>query len=173
MWPTLDITKVSLATGTKYFSLAFIVADSTGNPSWGGVVPLSQQWYLSYITSLRSMNGDVIISFGGATGTTLAQASSSVAELQAKYQSVLNMYNAKRIDFDVEGANMLDYAANDRRAQALVKLKAANPGLIISYTLPTTTTGLDLYGVNVIRSIYNSGLSLDVLNIMAMVRILF
>ena len=119
------------------------------------------------------MNGDVIISFGGATGTTLAQASSSVAELQAKYQSVLNMYNAKRIDFDVEGANMLDYAANDRRAQALVKLKAANPGLIISYTLPTTTTGLDLYGVNVIRSIYNSGLSLDVLNIMAMVRILF
>ena len=170
LWPTLDVTKISLATGIKYFSLAFLVADSAGNPSWGGAVPLSQQWYLSYVTALRAMGGDVIISFGGATGLTLAQVTTSVSDLQAKYQQVINMYGVKMLDFDIEGANMVDTAANDRRAQALVRLKAANPGLIISYTLPSTTTGLDWYGLSVVQSIYNNGLSLDICNIMAMVR---
>lgn len=168
LWPTLDVTAIAKATGQKYFTLAFIVADGTGQPSWGGSVPLSQQWYMSYITSLRAMGGDVIISFGGATGQELATVAKDVATLQGQIQQVINMYKPKRIDFDVEGAALANTAANILRAKALVAIKAANPGIIITYTLPVTPTGLDGYGVGFLNAVASNGGVVDVLNIMAM-----
>jgi len=74
------------------------------------------------------------------------------------------MYGVKRLDYDIVGANLLDVAANDRRAQALVRLKAANPGLINSYTLPTTTTGLSWIGLIIAQS-NNNGFSRMNLNL--------
>jgi len=47
-------------------------------------------------------------------------------------------------------------------------LKAANPKLVISYTLPVLPTGLVPSGVNILTSAKADGLSLDVVNIMAM-----
>jgi hypothetical protein len=36
-------------TGQKYYTLAFITSDGNGNPAWGGVVPLSEDYYLDEI----------------------------------------------------------------------------------------------------------------------------
>jgi hypothetical protein len=67
-WPTLDVSVVAKATGVKHYTLAFIVADQKNQPAWAGVIPLSNNFYASQIASLRALGGDVIISFGGATG---------------------------------------------------------------------------------------------------------
>ena len=68
LWPTLDASVVAKATGVKRFTLAFVVADTTKQPSWGGVIPMSQNFYMNELANLRAVGGDVIISFGGANG---------------------------------------------------------------------------------------------------------
>lgn len=71
-WPTLDVSAVAKATGVKHYTLAFIVADQKDQPAWAGIIPLTDNFYSKQIESLRSLGGDVIISFGGATGKVLS-----------------------------------------------------------------------------------------------------
>ena len=52
--------------------LKVIIADNSGNPSFGGAYPLNSNWFLDKVTALRNIGGDVIISFGGAAGSELA-----------------------------------------------------------------------------------------------------
>ena len=55
------------------------------------------------------------------------------------------------------------------RDQALVGLKNANPGLIISYTIPVEPTGLVAGdGLNLLTSAKSDGVALSVVNIMTM-----
>jgi chitodextrinase len=176
-WQLLNIQQQS---GIKVFTLGFVVGNGGCTPTWGGVgatvandtLP-NGTTMLSIIQGIRAAGGDVIISFGGASGTELALGCSTVASLQAAYQSVLNKYSVNsstrvRIDLDIEGGAILDQASINRRNQALVGLKAANPSLVISYTLPVLPTGLVASGVNMLNSIKASGLNVNVINIMAM-----
>jgi hypothetical protein len=73
-WPTLDVSVVAKATGVKYYTLAFIVADQKDRPAWAGIIPLTDNFYANQIQSLRALGGDVIISFGGATGKNFFEA---------------------------------------------------------------------------------------------------
>ena len=168
LWPTHDINKVSAAAGTKWFTLSYIVADSLSNPSWGGNVLMGEKFYMDYITKLRDNGGEVIISFGGPEGKTLAQTNTDLALLQQKYQDVINAYSLKWIDFGINGAALSDTAANDRRSKALSGLRKYNPGLKISFTLPATPTGLTAPAVDVLKSAKNNGLALDVVNVLAL-----
>ncbi|HEV2989877.1 MAG TPA: chitinase, partial [Candidatus Angelobacter sp.] len=122
----------------------------------------------SFITPLQNAGGSVIISFGGAAGTELGQACSTAAAVQAQYQAVINKYGVKMLDFDIEGAPIADTAAVDRRNVALAALQKANPGLIISYTLPVLPTGLTQDGINLMVNAKSHGVNVNVLNIMTM-----
>lgn len=176
-WQLLNIQQQS---GIKVFTLGFVVGNGGCTPTWGGVgatvandtLP-NGTTMLSLIQGVRAAGGDVIISFGGASGTELALGCTTVSSLQAAYQSVLNKYSVNsstpvRLDFDIEGGAILDQASINRRNQALVGLKNANPNLVISYTLPVLPTGLVASGVNMLNSIKASGLNVNVINIMAM-----
>lgn len=176
-WQLLTIQQQS---GIKVFTLGFVVGNGGCTPTWGGVgatvandtLP-NGTTMLSLVQGIRAAGGDVIISFGGASGTELALGCTTVSSLQAAYQSVLNKYSVNsstpvRIDLDIEGGAILDQASINRRNQALIGLKNANPGLVISYTLPVLPTGLVASGVNMLNSIKASGLSVNVINIMAM-----
>ncbi len=176
-WQLLTIQQQS---GIRVFTLGFVVGNGGCTPTWGGVgatvandtLP-NGTTMLSLIQGVRAAGGDVIISFGGASGTELALGCTTVASLQAAYQSVLNKYSVNsstpvRLDFDIEGGAILDQASINRRNQALVGLKAANPNLVISYTLPVLPTGLVASGVNMLNSIKAAGLNVNVINIMAM-----
>lgn len=176
-WQLLTIQQQS---GIKVFTLGFVVGNGGCTPTWGGVgatvandtLP-NGTTILSLVQGIRAAGGDVIISFGGASGTELALGCSTAASLQAAYQSVLTKYSVNsstpvRIDLDIEGGAILDQASINRRNQALVGLKAANPNLVISYTLPVLPTGLVASGVNMLNSIKASGLNVNVINIMAM-----
>lgn len=176
-WQLLSIQQQS---GLRVFTLGFVVGNGGCTPTWGGVgatvandtLP-NGTTMLSLIQGIRAAGGDVIISFGGASGTELALGCTTVSSLQAAYQSVLNKYRVNsstpvRLDFDIEGGAVLDQASINRRNQALVGLKNANPGLVISYTLPVLPTGLVASGVNMLNSIRAAGLNVNVINIMAM-----
>ena len=168
LWPTHDINKVVSAAGTKWFTLAHIVSDSVSNPSWGGNVLMGEKFYGDYISKLRASGGDVIISFGGADGKTLAETNTDLALLQQKYQDVINAYSAKWLDFAIEATALANTAANDRRSKALVGLKKANPGLRITFTLPVTSAGLTPAAQELLKNAKANSLVVDVVNVLAM-----
>jgi len=86
LYPSFDIAAAAQNPGTKYFTLAFIVAagDTAGvdpltlNPTtlsaWGGqnTLRVNSNYMKSDIAALRAQGGDVMISFGGAANTELA-----------------------------------------------------------------------------------------------------
>ena len=167
-WNRTSVTNLANTTGHKFWTLAFIISNGSCTATWNGDTPLSSNLYLNDINSLRAMGGDVIISFGGAAGTELGQACTSVAALQAAYQSVITKYNLTWIDLDIEGAAIADAASVTRRNQAIRALQAANPSLRVSYTLPVTPTGLDGNGTNLLSNAKANGARVDVVNVMAM-----
>ena len=175
-----QLANIQTQSGIKVFTMGFVVGNGGCTPTWGGVgatvandtLP-NGNTILSQVQAIRAAGGDVIISFGGASGTELAQGCTTVSSLQSAYQSVLNKYSVNsstpvRLDFDIEGGATTDQTSITRRNQALKNLKSANPGLVISYTLPVLPTGLVASGVNILNSVKADGLSLDVVNVMAM-----
>ncbi len=170
-----QLLTIQQQSGITIFTLAFVVDDGTCRASWGGLgqtilndTLFNGTTISSLVQGVRQNGGDVIISFGGANGTDLSSACTSAAQVQAMYQSVVDKYDVKMIDFDIEGGALSDQTAIDMRNQALLGLKAANAGLIISYTLPVLPTGLVDTGVNMLNRVKSSGLDLDVVNVMAM-----
>ena len=168
LWPTFSVTAAQTRTGQKWYTLAFIVADTNRKPSWGGVVPLSDNFYASEIASLRSQGGDVIVSFGGASGQELATVITSVTDLVAAYQSVITQYSLRAADFDIEGAAVEDSASIARRNAALKILGDNNPQLRMSYCLPVLPSGLTPAGVALLENAVAHNVRVDSVRIMAM-----
>ena len=158
----------------KVFTLAFVLSPGGCSAAWQGVGSITDDMLpngrtiLSLVQSLRAIGGDVIISFGGANGDEPALHCPDPTSLAGVYQSVINRYEAKALDFDIEGDKALDQTSIQRRNLALVALRAANPGLTISYTLPVLPSGLDDNGVGVLTSAKRDGLDPDVINVLAM-----
>ncbi|HEY0193703.1 MAG TPA: glycosyl hydrolase family 18 protein [Kofleriaceae bacterium] len=167
-WNQTSVTNLAKNTGQKFWTLAFVISNGGCTAAWNGDTPLSSNLYLSDINSLRALGGDVIVSFGGASGTELGQACSSAAALQAAYQAVITKYNLTWIDLDIEGGAIGDSASITRRNQAIHALELANPNLRVSYTLPVTPSGLDGSGVNLLSNAKANGARVDVVNVMAM-----
>jgi chitodextrinase len=169
---TPALTQLSATTGSRFYTLAFIVDGGGCSAEWGGQIPLAQNYMLSDINSLRAAGGNVIVSFGGAAGTELGLACSSVASLQAQYQAVIDRYSVTWLDFDIEGDALDNTAANDRRNKAIAGLQAtaASHGreLRVSYTLPVAPTGLLSNSLSLLQNAVSNGTHVDVVNIMTM-----
>ena len=172
--PYTDITldhgfaQMAQNTGTKFFSLGFVVDNTNGScqATWAGSTSVTGSFMKSDISALRAEGGDVIPSFGGAANNELALDCTSVSALQAQYQAVINNYGVTHLDFDIEGSALDNTTANNRRNQALAALQTANPGLMISYTLPVTTSGLLSNSLNLLKNAVSNGVNVNVVNIM-------
>ncbi len=173
LWPPVDLSATATASGVKQYTLAFIVNGSTScQASWGGVISLADSPMGNQIAQLRAKGGDVIVSFGGASGQELAQTCTNPDALVSQYQAVIDKYNLTRIDFDIEGAAAAEPASIARRSQAIKTLQAraaaSGKKLDVSLTLPVLPSGLTPDGVNVVRSARDAGAVVSVVNIMAM-----
>ena len=167
--PNLDLAQISGASGVKFFTLAFVLDSGGCQASWGGRTPLAQETSLAAtIASLRARGGDVIVSFGGAGGRELAVGCETAAALQAQYQAVMDKYGATMFDLDIEGRSLANKEAVDRRNVALAALKAANPGLQISYTLPVETNGLTQGGIDLLKNAMSHSVDVSIVSIMTM-----
>ncbi|WP_045303027.1 carbohydrate binding domain-containing protein [Saccharothrix sp. ST-888] len=167
-WPTPSLKDMAANGNLKSFTMAFITAPSGCKASWFNAYDPRSGWAKDQIDAVRAAGGDVKVSFGGASGTELAQACSTVDSLLAEYDAVVNAYNLRYVDFDIEGTAVVDTAANDRRSAVLARLQQAHPGLKVSLTLPVLPEGLTADGVAVVRSARDAGVNLDLVNVMAM-----
>ena len=168
--PDNDMVKISRESGIKRFTLAFLVSSGSDcQAAWFPNLPMDQENTLAgQIGRLRKLGGDVILSFGGEGGLELAQVCNDVPSLQAQYQAAIDKYKVRMLDFDIESSAIKDPAAVDRRNQALANLQAANPGLLISYTLAVLPTGLLANGIDLLKNSLSHGVETGNVNIMTM-----
>ncbi len=154
--------------GLKAFTAAFVIGSGC-TAIWGDTLPVTNDPTVSGdISSAQSAGAQVIVSFGGAGGVELAQSCTNSSSLQAAYQTVINQYHLSHVDFDVEGAAIADPTSINNRFAAIKGLESANPGLVVSMTVPVLPTGLDGNGVAFVQAAKNDGARVDVWNIMTM-----
>ncbi|MBL1097997.1 chitinase [Streptomyces coffeae] len=166
--PAFDLVGAAEKTGVKEFNLAFITSGGGCTPKWGGVTDLGSDAVAKQLDTLRAAGGDVRVSFGGASGSELGLACTSVDQLTAAYGKVVDTFKLTKVDFDIEGAALPDTAANTRRAKAIAALQKSHPGLDVSFTLPVMPTGLTPDGVNLVADAKKNGVKVSAVNIMAM-----
>lgn len=154
--------------GLKAYTAAFVLGEGC-TQIWGDTLPIGNDSYTDpEIAKAKSEGASVIISSGGASGEPLAWTCSTQSSIDAGYQAIINDYGVTQLDFDVEGAAIADTAAAARQMQAMKDLKASNPNLQFSMTLPVLTSGLTGDGVNILKAAKNAGIKIDVVNIMTM-----
>src|SRR5580658_4998954 len=165
-----DMAADEAATGLKDYTLAFLIPQSGCTPEWeddgSGVGAFASQ-----ISALQASGGNVIISFGGASGGELAQTCTNVSQLTAAYQNVVNTYGVTRLDFDIEGSVLSDTAATSLRDQALAALQAEDPSVQVDFTLAVSPQGLPTgtgseYAL--LQDAKAKGVKVSVVNIMTM-----
>jgi hypothetical protein len=150
---------------TKNVTIAFVLS-SNGTPKFDGTMDINT--FVGQANAVHAKGGIVRISFGGATGTELALAIKDVNKLVEAYDSVINMYNTRNIDMDIEGAAASDVASINRRNKALVILQKKYPDLKVDYTLSCMQRGLDSQGLNILKDAKAQGVKVNSVNIMAM-----
>jgi exo-1,4-beta-D-glucosaminidase len=166
----INVADCLAQTGQRYYTLAFIISDPEGYPSWTGSRDLrvGTKYYAGQIAAIRAQGGDVLISFGGEGGTELAINTPDVGQLEEKYQSVIDTYQLTWMDFDIEGKALFDSEANQRRDEALQRLQRKNPELKISFTLPVNPTGMQEESLVMLRDAKARGLKIESVDIMTM-----
>ncbi|MGH3409004.1 MAG: chitinase [Streptosporangiaceae bacterium] len=120
------------------------------------------------ITTAEADGAQPIVSFGGESGVELADSCSSLSQLTAAYQSVISALHVTHIDFDIEGAEIAYTAQNNLRFQAINALEAANPGLVVSVTIPVNPNGPDANGQAFLSAAKANGTRIDIINVMTM-----
>ena len=179
---TVNLGKISDETGCKYFNLGFIRADSnkpveldgTIRWGWGGYYDLSERGNDGYqyegikqaILDIKDRGGEVIVSFGGQLGSSPWTDSQNVEKLEQMYLEVINAYNLKRIDLDIEESNQ-DYDNNFANAKAIRKVQEKT-GVEVSLTIPIMPYGWDAKQLNLIRAYIGAGVELKMINSMTM-----
>ena len=162
------LNQAATQAGLKAFSAAFVIGSGC-TPIWGDTLPVTNDpTVTSEITTAEADGAQPIVSFGGESGSELAASCSSLSQLTAAYQSVIATLHVTHIDFDIEGAEIAYTADNALRFQAINALEAANPGLVVSVTIPVLPSGPDANGQAFLAAAQAAGTRIDVINVMTM-----
>ncbi|NUT95678.1 MAG: chitinase [Saccharothrix sp.] len=153
------------ATGVKTFTLAFVLSDGGCNPAWDGSRSLTGS-DATLIRNIRAAGGDVIPSFGGWSGRKLGQYCSSASALAGAYQKVINAYQLKAIDIDIEAAEFENATTQDRVLGAVKIVKQNNAGLRTVITMPTDRSGPNSWGKRLVTRAKELGAPVDVWSVM-------
>lgn len=157
--------------------LGFVVADPEASctPSWGGYFTLqdaaTELRLDQQITQLRNSGQDVAVSFGGAAENELSTACTDPDALYEAYRTVIDRYELDTVDFDVEMDDLGDREANERRAEAVLRLQEERPEddpLRVWATLPVGPQGLDEDSQDVVAQLLHGGVELAGVNLMIM-----
>jgi chitinase len=151
LYPVPNLVEIARSRGVSLLTLGFLQATPEGKLGWAGLSALTPdssheqaQAINQSIAALRAAGGDVMISLGGAAGTSLAQwyaaRGRTAADLAAAYASLIDTYALNRIDFDIEGAAVADTKSITLHSQALKLLQQlmvrAIELLILAHLLP-------------------------------------
>lgn len=158
--------------------LSFIVADRADvcSPSWGAAYSLdsaAQDLDLDRrIARLRQREGSVVVSFGGAINSELSTVCTDPDDLLSAYRDVVDRYDLRTIDLDIEGPALSDLEGTTRRAVAMKALQdereQAGKDLRVWLTLPVTPTGLTTDGKQTVSAMLDADVDLSGVNLMTM-----
>ncbi|WP_149826101.1 chitinase [Streptomyces tailanensis] len=170
--PYVDATEASDlddAGSAAAYNLAFVIADGDAcTPAWNGTTAIGDSAVKSRISALTGSGASVRVSFGGASGTELAQACGSADALAEAYGAALDAASATEADFDVEGGALKDSDSVDLRSEAIALLQEERSGLSVSFTLPVMPSGLGADSVALLDSANNHSVRVSTVNIMTM-----
>ena len=162
------LNQAATQAGLKAFTAAFVIGSGC-TPIWGDTLPVTNDpTVTSEISTAEADGAQPIVSFGGESGSELAASCSSLSQLTAAYQSVISTLHVTHIDFDIEGAEIAYTADNALRFQAINALEAANPGLVVSVTIPVLPSGPDNNGQAFLAAAKSAGTRIDLINVMTM-----
>ena len=162
------LNEAAAQAGLKSFSAAFVIGSGC-TPIWGDTLPVTNDpTVTSEITTAEADGAQPIVSFGGEAGSELAVSCTNLSQLTAAYQSVIDALHVTHIDFDIEGAEIAYTADNNLRFEAINALEAANPGLVVSVTIPVNPNGPDDNGQAFLQEAQANGTRIDIINAMTM-----
>ncbi|WP_328747326.1 chitinase [Streptomyces sp. NBC_00285] len=151
------------------YNLEFVLSDSSSClPKWSGTYAIDNTAVKSRISALTTSGAALRVSFGGATGTELAQTCDSASALAKAYGKALDAVHATQADFDIEGDALTDSASIDLRSKAIAILQKERTDLKVSFTLPVFPDGLSDDGLAVLNSANTNAVMVSTVNIMAM-----
>jgi chitinase len=154
--------------GLRSFTAAFTIGEGCSD-IWGDTLPVGSDPTIGgEISSAKAAGASVIVSSGGSAGEPISFTCTNQSTIDAAYQAIINDYGTDDLDFDIEGAAIADTAGIDQTFQAMKDLKASNPGLVWSVTVPVLPSGLDNYGTALLQDAQNMGVTIPVVNVMAM-----
>jgi hypothetical protein len=173
-WTTDSLTTIAQQSGARYFTLAFLetLSKTSCTLAWNGdrSRTIGSGAYLADIASLRQLGGDVIPSFGGWSadqgGTEIGDSCKDVNAIAAAFEQVITTYDVSRLDMDIEGRSLTKPEGIDRRNKAIKLVQdwavANGRPLTITYTLPTTRSGLASSGLAVLQNAVANGVRIDI-----------
>ena len=178
---TPSITATAKASGAKFMTIAFLQSKGTKSCAvdWNSTASQPLTYYNADIASLRKLGGNIIPSFGGYSadtfgshghGTEIADSCTSVRQIAAVYEQVVQTLQVTRLDMDVESSAETYAAGINRRDEAIAIAQqwAARHGirLQIQFTLPVEPTGLGSAGLSLLRNAIADGVRVSSVNIM-------
>lgn len=164
-----DASDLDDAGSAAAYNLAFVIADGDEcTPAWNGVEAIDDSAVKSRISALTASGASVRVSFGGASGTELAEACDSASELAEAYGAALDAAGSTEADFDVEGDALKDSDSVGLRSEAIALLQEDRPDLSVSFTLPVMPSGLDDDSVALLDSANDNAVQVTTVNIMTM-----
>ena len=158
--------------------LGFAVADPK-NPcanSWGGYYSMdgaNETFDLDRkVARVREQGGEIVISTGGLNNDELATSCTDEQKIIAGYEAFLQRYDSNTLDLDIEGNDLDDSVASERRASAVAGLqkraKDSGKPLEVWVTLPVDTRGMTEAGQGEVRRLLEGGVDLAGVNLMTM-----
>lgn len=158
--------------------LSFIVSSTTDpcEPTWGTAYTMDEAAQAldldRRLARFTQAGADFTVSFGGLLNDELATVCTDHDNLVAAYASVVERYDLTTIDLDIEGYNLSDRAAGERRAAAIADLqqqrREAGAELAVWMTLPVIPSGMTEDGTTAVQQMIAAGVDLAGVNVMTM-----
>lgn len=168
--------------GFKYFNLGFIqpatekplADDGTIIWGWGGYLELGKsgtngkqyQGIVQSLSELREKGGDYAISVGGQLGDAPWVVTQNQDALEKFYLDVIETYNVKRLDLDIEETNQ-DQSQNQINAK-VIKAIQDKTNVQITLTIPIMPSGWQQKQINIINAYLDAGVDIALINSMTM-----
>jgi hypothetical protein len=161
-WGGGTLTQAKQASGLNSATLAFAITK--------GTCALDAELLnkLSDARNFVSGGGQVIISFGGQNGIYAEIACTDDNQLFALIEKLMTDSGTRRIDWDVEGQQLLNAEGTARRTRVLARLQAKYPDMYTSFTLPGWLRGVDANSMNLLKTTAAAGVRIDMVNVMTM-----
>ena len=154
--------------GLRSFTAAFTIGEGCSD-IWGDTLPVGSDPTIGgEISSAKAAGASVIVSSGGSGGEPISFTCTNQSHDRRRLPGHHQRLRHRSTRLRHRGRRHRRHAGIDRTFQAMKDLKASNPNLAWSVTVPVLPTGLDYNGTGLLHDAQSMGVTIPVVNVMAM-----